>query len=158
VHAVLSLHVWFITDADTGNQTSFAWLLSVNHALISLLTTHPFLWLMLPLLSTHHSHSITPTLFHSRLPWPSSSGLTPRTLWTVYWYTRFSRTTQVSWYQKGKTSVEKVSGSGISCSVCKSAPRCRQISTPAPVFAGQMPFLPPSQQHQSTEGFDAVGC
>ena len=47
---------------------------------------------------------------------------------------------------------ETVSGSGISWAVCKSAP----CSMPAPhhsVFTGQMPFLPPNQQRQSTEGF-----
>ena len=50
---------------------------------------------------------------------------------------------------------ETVSGSGISWAICKSAPRSRQITMPAPhrsVFTGQMPFLPPSQQRQSTEG------
>jgi len=46
-----------------------------------------------------------------------------------------------------------VSGSGISWTICKSALRSRQITTPAPhhsFFTGQMPFLPPSQQRQST--------
>ena len=47
----------------------------------------------------------------------------------------FSRTTQVSRYQKGKTNLdlkqETVSGSGISWDVCKSALRSRQITTPA---------------------------
>ena len=50
---------------------------------------------------------------------------------------------------------ETVSSSGISWAICKSAPRSRQITTPAPhhsVFTGRMPFLPPSQQRQSTEG------
>ena len=35
--------------------------------------------------------------------------------------------------------------------ICKSAPRARQITTPAPhhsVFTGWMPFLPPNQEHQ----------
>ena len=32
------------------------------------------------------------------------------------------------------------------------APRSRQITTPAPHHAGRMPFLPPNQQRQSTEG------
>ena len=48
-----------------------------------------------------------------------------------------------------------MSGSGISWAICKSAPRSRQITTPAPnhsVFTGRMPFLPPNQQRQSTEG------
>ena len=48
-----------------------------------------------------------------------------------------------------------MSGSGISWAICKSAPCSRQITTPAPhhsFFTGRMPFLPPNQQHQSTEG------
>jgi len=49
-----------------------------------------------------------------------------------------------------------VSGSGISQAICKSAPHSRQ-TTPAThhsVFTGQIqiPFLPPNQQCQSTEG------
>ena len=50
---------------------------------------------------------------------------------------------------------ETVSGSGISWGICKSTPRSRQITTPTPhhsVFTGRMPFLPPNQQRQSTEG------
>jgi len=47
-------------------------------------------------------------------------------------------------------------GSGISWTICKqSAPRSRQITTPTPhhsIFTGQMPYLLPNQQHQSTEG------
>jgi len=47
-----------------------------------------------------------------------------------------SRTTRVSRYQKGKTSLdlleqETVSGSSISWAICKSAHRCRQITMPA---------------------------
>jgi len=47
-----------------------------------------------------------------------------------------SGTIQVSWYQKGKTNLdlleqEIVIGSGISSAICKSAPRHRQITTPA---------------------------
>ena len=41
---------------------------------------------------------------------------------------------------------ETVSGSGISWAACKSAPRSRQITTPAlyhSVFTGRMPFLSP---------------
>ena len=50
---------------------------------------------------------------------------------------------------------ETVSGSGISWARCKSAPCSRQITTPTlhhSVFTGRMPFLPPNQQRQSTEG------
>ena len=65
-------------------------------------------------------------------------------------------TTQVSWYQI-LLKQEIVSGSGISWNIglCKSAPCSRQITTLAPhhsVFTGRMPFLPPNQQHRSTEG------
>ena len=38
-----------------------------------------------------------------------------------------------------------MSGSGISWAICKSAPHHS-------VFTGRMPFLPPNQQRQSTEG------
>ena len=49
----------------------------------------------------------------------------------------FSRTTRVSQYQKGKPiwillKQETVSGSGISWTICKSAPRSGQITMPAP--------------------------
>ena len=74
-----------------------------------------------------------------------------------------SRTTLVSRYQKSKTNLkqETVSGSGIRWAICKSAPRSRQITMPAPhhsVFTGRMPFLPPNQQRQSTEGYEGVKC
>ena len=49
-----------------------------------------------------------------------------------------------------------MSGSGVSWAICKSASRPRQITTPVPhhssFFTGRMPFLPPNQQCQSTEG------
>ena len=71
----------------------------------------------------------------------------------------FSGTIWVSWYQKGKTNLdfkETVSGSGISWAICKSANCARQRTMPVPhhstFFTGRMPFLPPNQQRQSTEG------
>ena len=74
---------------------------------------------------------------------------------------RLSETTRVSRYQKGKTNQtnqikETMSGSGISWAICKSAPRSRQTTTTLMFFTGRMPFLPPNQQRQSTEGTDAV--
>ena len=54
-----------------------------------------------------------------------------------------------------------MSGSGISWTICKSAPRSRQITTPAPTtqfFTGRMPFLPPNQQRQSTEDIFPFRC
>ena len=50
---------------------------------------------------------------------------------------------------------ETVSGSGISWTICKSAPlqTDNHASTPTlRLFTGRMPFLPPNQQRQSTEG------
>jgi len=50
---------------------------------------------------------------------------------------------------------ETVSGSGTSWAICKSASRSKQITMPVPhhsFFTGRMPFLPPNQQRQSTEG------
>ena len=76
----------------------------------------------------------------------------------------FCRTTWVSWYQKGRTSLDLnearddgvLGCSGISWTICKqSAPRSRQITTPTPhhsFFTGRMPFLTPNQQCQSTDG------
>ena len=54
---------------------------------------------------------------------------------------------------------ETVSGCGISCAICKSAHRSRQITTPEPhhsvFFTDRMPFLPPNQQCQSTENLNS---
>ena len=55
----------------------------------------------------------------------------------------FSRTTQVSewqWHQLGHTQV------------CTSLQTDDHASTPPLFFTGRMPFLPPNQQRQSTEG------
>jgi len=74
----------------------------------------------------------------------------------------FSGTTQVSRYQKGKTSLDFTEARDsewqwhqlghMQLQVCTSL---QQITTPAPhhfVFTGRMPFLPPNQQRQTTEG------
>jgi len=56
---------------------------------------------------------------------------------------------------------EAVSDIGISWAICKFAPRSRQITMPAPhhsVFTGRMPFLPPNQHRQGTEGSDLITC
>ena len=72
-----------------------------------------------------------------------------------------SRTTRVSRYQKGKPiwillKQETVSGSGISWAVAYAslhlAPDSNHANTPPQFFTGRMPFLPPNQQCQSTEG------
>jgi len=111
---------------------------------------------------THNTLCSTqPAYLHSLLnyhtpPHTHTTVLLP--LWNM------SGTTRVSRYQKGKTRKVKtsldlleqeiVSGSGICwaiCNVCTSS----QTTTPTShhsVFTGRMPFLPPNQQRQSTEG------
>jgi len=70
----------------------------------------------------------------------------------------------VSWYQKGKTNLDFTEARDsewqwhqLGCmQVCTSLQT--DISTPAPqhsIFTGLVPFLPPNQQHQSTEGIAA---
>ena len=87
---------------------------------------------------------------------------THTTVLLLFW--NMSGTTRVSRYQKGKTKKVKtnldlleqeiVSGSGISWAICKSAPHPRQPHQhpTTQFFTGRMPFLPPNQQRQSTEG------
>ena len=72
----------------------------------------------------------------------------------------FPGTTRVGRYQKGKPiwvslQQETVSGSGISWAmqVCTSLQTDNHASTPPlSFFTSRMPFLPPKQQRQSTEG------
>ena len=68
----------------------------------------------------------------------------------------FSGTTRVSRYQKGKPiwillKQETVSSSGISWAICKSAPRSRQLTMPAPHYSGfsRPDALPAAQQTAS---------
>jgi len=74
-----------------------------------------------------------------------------------------SGTTRVSRYQKGKTNLDCTEARDSEwqwhqLGTCKSAPRsrqpCQHLTTQ--FFTGRMPFLPPNQQRQSTEGTVAV--
>ena len=71
----------------------------------------------------------------------------------------FSRTTQASWYQKGKTNLDftEARDSEWQChqlghmQVCTLLQRDNHTSNPTTLFfTGRMPFLPPNQQCQST--------
>jgi len=72
----------------------------------------------------------------------------------------FSRTTQVSSYQKGKTNLDFTEARDSEwqwhqldhMQVCTSLQTDNHASTPPKFFADRMPFLPPNQQRQSTEG------
>ena len=73
----------------------------------------------------------------------------------------FSRTTRVSRYQKGKTNLDFTVARDSEwqwhqlghMQVCTSLQTDNHTSTPTLCFfTGQMAFLPPNQQRQSTEG------
>jgi len=73
----------------------------------------------------------------------------------------FSGTTQVSRYQKGKTNLDFTEERDSEwqlhrlghMQVCTSLQTDNHASTPPlSFFTGRMPFLPPNQQRQSTEG------
>ena len=72
----------------------------------------------------------------------------------------FSRTTWVSRYQKGKTNLDFTGARDGGwqwhqlghMQVCTSLQTDNHASTPPLCFTGRMPFLPPNQQRQSTEG------
>jgi len=73
----------------------------------------------------------------------------------------FSGTTRVSGYQKGKTNLDFTEARDSEwqwhqlglMQVCTSLQTDNHTSTPPlSFFTGRMPFLPPNQQHQSTEG------
>ena len=72
-----------------------------------------------------------------------------------------SGTTQVSRYQKGKTNLDFIGARDSEwqwhqlghMQICPSLQTNNHASTPPlSFFRGRMPFLPPNQQHQSTEG------
>jgi len=66
----------------------------------------------------------------------------------------------VSWYQKGKTNLDFTEARDSEwqwhqlghMQVCISLQTDNHASTPSLFFTGRMPFLPPNQQCQSTEG------
>ena len=73
----------------------------------------------------------------------------------------FSGTTQVSRYQKGKTDLDFTEARDSEwqwhqlghMQVCSSFQRDNHASIPlSQFFTGRMPFLPPNQQRQSTDG------
>ena len=73
----------------------------------------------------------------------------------------FSRTTRVGRYQKGKTILDFTEARDSEwqwhqlghVQVCTSLQTHNHVSTsPLSFFTGRMPFLPPNQQRQSTEG------
>ena len=72
----------------------------------------------------------------------------------------FSETTRVARYQTGKTNLDFTEARDSEwqwhqlgrMQVCTSLQTDNHASTPPLSFTGRMPFLPPNQQHQSTEG------
>ena len=75
-----------------------------------------------------------------------------------------SGTTRVSWYQKGKTNLDFTEAGDNEwqwhqlgrMQVCTLLQTDNHASTPPlSFFTGWMPFLPPNQQRQSTEGINS---
>jgi len=71
----------------------------------------------------------------------------------------FSETTRVNQYQKGKTNLDFTEARDSEwhqlghIQICPSCQTDNHASTPPlKFFTGRMPFLPPNQQRQSTEG------
>jgi len=58
----------------------------------------------------------------------------------------------VSQYQEGKTNLDFTEATDSEWQVCTSLQTDNHASTSPSVFTGQMPFLTPNQQRQSTEG------
>jgi len=116
----------------------------------------------------HHLHHtsnqdvLSYSLCHSTARPAQFNGNAHTAVLLLFW--NLSGTTRVSRYQKGKTRKGKtkldlleqeiVSSSGICWAICKSAPHPRQPHQhpTTQFFTGWMPFLPPNQQCQSTEG------
>jgi len=72
----------------------------------------------------------------------------------------FSRTTWVSWHQKGKPFwiLMKQEMMGWQCHQLDHMQIiCTMLVPHHSVFTGRMPFLPPNQQRQSTEGLSTEG-
>ena len=77
----------------------------------------------------------------------------------------FSQTTRVSRYQTGETNLDFTEARDSEwqwhqlghMQVCTSHQTDNHASIPPLVFTGRMPFLPPNQQHQSTEGQSTKG-
>ena len=80
---------------------------------------------------------------------------------TLAFNSPLSGTTRVSRYQKGKTNLDYTEARDSECQwhqlghmqVCISLQTVNHASTPSlKFFTGWMPFLPPNQQRQGTEG------
>ena len=107
---------------------------------------------------TQSSSSFCSTCPYQRsLFWRDSTtqSLNARRMLVDLFISLFSRTTWISWYNQcgwGKKWRGFGDGSSISWTTCK---QHRQITTPTPhqsIFTGQILFLTPNQQCQSTEG------
>ena len=130
---------WNTLPSDLHDITDIG---TFRKRLKSLLSDRAYHWLLLAFLDVSYSGALQISRWLIDWRWHVAS----RPLWAS------TRKVKPIWILLKQ---ETVSGSGISWATCKSAPRSRQITTPAPhhsVFTGRMPFLPPNQQRQITEG------
>ena len=98
------------------------------------------------------------------LCWALTCGTCQHNTHTLPFNGPLSRTTQVSGYQKGKTNLDFTEARDSEwqwhqlghMQVCTALQADNHASTPPlKFFTGWMPFLPPNQQRQSTEGYHA---
>ena len=115
------------------------------------------------------NHASTPPLSFYRLDALPAAQPTASKHRTTHTHTHpfngpLSGTTQVSRYQKGKTNLDFTEARDSEwqwhqlghMQVCTSLQTDNPASTsPLSFFSGRMPFLPPNQQRQSTEGIKA---
>ena len=95
--------------------------------------------------------------------WQQMKGIMMETHTHIPFNGPFSGTTRVSRYQKGKTDLDFTEARDSEwqwhqlgqMQVCTSLQTDNHANTPPlSFFTGRMPFLPPNQQRQSTEGSD----
>ena len=134
---------------------------------MSLNSNHSALW-QTPIVVLHVFWSNWHRYFYKPDTLPVSQPMASKHLWNDHTHTHthpfngpLSGTTQVSHYQKGKTNLGFTGARDSEwqwhqlghMQVCTSLQTDNHASTPPlSFFTGRMPFLPPNQQRQSTEG------
>ena len=123
-------------------------------------------------LNLHHEHSLWSNLSSCICQTQNSIRIKPQIFDRTHTHTHthpfngpVSGTTQVSRYQKGNTNLDFCEARDSEwqwhqlgrMQVCTSLQTDNHASTPLlSFFTGRMPFLPPNQQRQSTEGIKAL--
>jgi len=142
------------------NSNWRSWLLRLTTA-SSVVRPHTRLYSRVLVVHSSPTHIYLPIWTLSALS-THAVNIVPHTNIPVYWpFSRESGTTRVSRYQKGTTNLDFTETRDSEwqwhqlgyMQVCTSLQTDNHASTPPlGFFTGRMPFLPPNQQRQSTEG------